>query len=172
MKIKPLFGVTYIITPDNSTAVLNGNGLKGLLKKACELLEREYGIVISDRELSAEQLFRADGSSVIIASRVPEPCLADSFFACDVSGSGNLGALCRALTAEGLHLSEEIGVYVGSTAECYRLILINPSERAAELCGEFGELCEITELFAAQTAENLPEAACGEEIKRLGEVLY
>lgn len=167
MKIEPLYGVIYKV-------ILNADEkdlpLKRLIPKALEKLSREYE-GLSEDEISAQRFTSQSGDEVLILSRTEPSALSDSFFACDIRGALTLGALCRALVREKLHISENIRVYVASTGECFRAVLKNPSERASELCGEFGDYCEITELFAAQTAENLAETARGEEIAELAEAL-
>ncbi len=168
MKIEPLYGVIYKITINSDEKNLS---LKRLVAKALEKLTREYENGLSEDEVQAQRFTSQSGDAVLILSRTEPSAAADSFFACDIRGAFALGALCRALVREKLHISENIRVYVASSGECFRAVLKNPSERASELCGEFGDYCEITELFAAQTAENLAETARGEEIAKLAEAL-
>ncbi len=168
MKIEPLYGVIYKITINDDEKNLS---MKRLTAKALEKLQKEYEGGLSEDEIQVLRFTSQSGDTVLILSRSEPSAAADSFFACDIRGASVLGALCRALVREKLHLSEDIRVYVASSGESFRAVLKNPSERASELCGEFGDYCEITELFAAQTAENLAETARGEEIEQLADAL-
>ncbi len=168
MKIEPFYGVIYKITISGGESSLPSEHLTA---KALDRLSREYGDELSEDDITVQRLTSNTGETVLILSRAEHYPAGDSFFACDIRSAAALGALCRAFVSERLHLSENIRVYVASSGECFRAVLKNPSERASELCGEFGDYCEITELFAAQTAENLAETAHGEEIARLAEAL-
>lgn len=173
MKIEYLFGVTYRITPEKGDAGFpapqRGAELNRLLRRASDRIEQECGVYIPVSSMDAERLLRSDGSSVIIM-RQEEPRCEPLFFACDIEGNSEIGALCRALSAAG-ELSENTRFFLAE-GEAWRVILKDPTEQAEHICREFGDWCEISGLFAAQTAERLVEAARGEEIALLGAALY
>ncbi len=168
MRIEYLFGVTYKVTLENG-GWQRPSELRETLRRVSEQIGRECGACLLPEDLSAEKLTADDGTRVLLI-RQKQQSRRDTFFACDLDGNAQAGALCRALTAAN-ELSEDISFFLGE-GESWRVILHEPTPTAELICRDFGDWCEISELFAALTSERLTEAARGREIALLGAALH
>lgn len=164
MDIEPVFGVVYRICL--SAEECSDKKLASVIRELSEELDAD-----GDEIASAERLYRKGGGCVMyLRPKHGEACPEGALFAADISGSEALGGWCRAIVAAGLHLSGDIRVYAGKNGG-YRAIMRDPPLRAEYICREFGEYSEITELFAARSAELLCETARGEELELLAKIL-
>lgn len=174
IELEQLYGVTYKVTLDKtecpSGTQQKSTDLRRMVHRAVELIERKYDILLIEEQLVAERIYDSDGGCVLLLNRC-DMHTRNSFFACEPYSLEALGALCRALSAMEMHITEDISVYFAEHSCCCRVLLKNPSLRAEHICREYGECSEVSPLFAAQTAERLNEAACGEEIVLLGDIL-
>ena len=164
MDIEPIYGVVYRICL--SAEECSDKRFGKVIDELSDELDADIGDVAA-----AERVFRKGGGCVLYIKpkQVDRRC-DGALFAADICGSEALGAWCRAVVAAGLHLCGDIRVYTGKNG-CYRAILRDPPLRAEYICREFGEYSEITELFAARSAELLYETARGEELERLAGIL-
>lgn len=164
MDIEPVFGVVYRICL--SAEECSDKKLASVIRGLSEELDAD-----GDEIASAERLYRKGGGCVMyLRPKRGEACPEGALFAADISGSEALGGWCRAIVAAGLHLCGDIRVYAGKNGG-YRAIMRDPPLRAEYICREFGEYSEITELFAARSAELLCETAHGEELELLAKIL-
>ena len=158
MKAEPLGKNTYKITLDKDEAaeLPSECDRHEMQRFICEMIDllSEDGLSMPDGRLLAEMFLRSDGSCVFfitaLEQEVSEPELQ---YCCDIIGTDALTSLCCALSACGARCS----IYCGADAESYRLIFADPSPTVCRICTEYGELSEITQLFACQTAEYLTE---------------
>lgn len=164
MDIEPVYGIMYRIVL--SAEECSEKRLSEVISELSDELDAG-----ADEISSAERLYRRGGGCVMYfkpkRTESHRPC---ELFATDICGSEALGGWCRALVGAGLHLSGDIRVYSGRNG-CYRAVLRDPSPCAEYICREFGDFSEITELFAAKSAEQLCETARGKELELLAEIL-
>lgn len=164
MDIEPVYGIVYRIAL--TAEECSEKNLPRVINELSDELDADINEISA-----AERLSRRGGGCVIyLKPGRAAPRTECGVFAADICGSEALGGWCRALVGAGLHLSGDIRVYSGRNG-CYRAVLRDPSPRAEYICREFGDFSEITELFAAKSAEQLCEAARGAEIERLAEIL-
>jgi hypothetical protein len=164
MKAELLADATYKITLDKTEAdAVPSEGKPCEMSSfICSLIDRlgsEQGVFLPEGRLLVEAFMRSDGSCVLFLSSLesekctPQPRL----FACEISGVDTLRALCTALS----DIGESCCIYCGSRQDQYRMIFSNPCSHTERVCAEFGEYCEISALFAAQTREYLTEISTG-----------
>ena len=164
MDIEPIYGIVYRI------ALSAEECSEKMLPEVIMDISDELDADVSEIS-SAERLYRRGGDCVMyFKPRRTEEQRGCEIFAADICGSEALGGWCRALVGAGLHLSGDIRVYSGKNG-CYRAVLRDPSPQAEYICREFGDFSEITELFAAKSAEQLCETARGSELELLAEIL-
>ncbi len=125
----------------------------------CNIIEQieEDDVHIPVGKLLTEIFRCSDGSCVIFitAPEQEENTPETQYYCCDIKGIDDLRALCGALALSEIYCS----IYCGNSAEEYRLIFTDPHPSVCRTCAEYGELSEITWLFACQTAEYLTEIA-------------
>lgn len=173
MKAELIGDTTYKITLDRDEAAqVPADGSPRVMHRfICEVIDRlseEQGISLPDGRLLVEAFLRSDGSCVFFVSALDraEKQHRQRLFACELSGADMLYALCEALAAYGI--SGE--VYCGAAADRYRVIFRSPCADAERICSEFGEYCEISPLFAAQTEEYLTQIATGDMAAILSDI--
>lgn len=163
MQTEALGGSTYKITLDKTEAKevpVCGSSyeMNEFIRSMIKRLDDECKLRIPNGRLLVEAFMRSDGSCVFFISPLESSKQNTQLFACDLSGVDNLRRLCRALTVNGA----ECGIYCGSSPDSYRIIFSDPDSIIRHICSEFGDYCEITPLFAAQTREYLTEIAAAE----------
>lgn len=163
MTAEPLGEATYKITLDKEEAAdLSHNGtpheMRSFISGILDRLQKENSIDLPEGRLLAEAFLRSDGSFVFFISPldIENPPATQRYYACDISGSQQLLGLCQALSP----LSVPFSIYRGSSHDRYRLIFTEATRETGRICSEFGDYCEISQLFAAQTAEYLTEISC------------
>lgn len=135
--------------------------MQSFIRDILDRLDHEQGIILPEGRLLVEAFLRSDGSFVFFVS--PLECDSeqtrrkDRYYACDVADIDALRRLCRALAA----VKESCSVYYSGGSQMYRLVFVDPCKHTDRICGEFGDYCEISPLFAAQTEEYLTAIASG-----------
>lgn len=173
MNAEPLGENTYKITldKDEASAIPKETDRYGMQQFICELIDSfdAEELRLPDGKLLAEMFLRSDGSCVFFITALeqdeyePEP----QYYCCDIKGIDALRSLCSALAFFDTHCS----IYCGSCAEEYRLIFTDPEPNVCRICTEYGELSEISRLFACQTAEYLTEISCCSDIQEFSKLL-
>ncbi len=165
MKAELLADSTYKITLDKyESAEMPSDGepceMRRYLSGLIDRLGTEQDVLLPDGRLLVETFMRSDGSCVLFVSPL-EGCSKTAsrtrYYACELSGVEYLLPLVSALS----DIDESCCIFCGSKPDHYRIIFADPSEQTERVCTEFGEYCEISALFAAQTREYLTEIACG-----------
>lgn len=173
MKAELLTDATYKITLDKreAEAVPSGGKPCEMRRYICALIDRlraEQGISLPCGRLLVEAFVRSDGSCVLFLSslesekRAPQP----RYYACEIEGIGTLRPMCAALS----QIGERCSVFCGSRPDRYRIIFTDPAKETERICTEFGDYCEISALFEAQTREYLTEISSG-SASALAEIL-
>ncbi len=160
MKAEPLGEATYKITLDSSeAAAVPPDGkpceMRRFIRSVIDRLTEEQGITLPDGRLLVEAFLRSDGSCVFFVSALEneKPQHRVQYYSCELQGTETLLPLIKALSDNG----EKYSLFCGSDPRFYRIIFSDPSEDTERICSEFGEYCEISPLFAAQTREYLTE---------------
>ncbi len=173
MKAELIGDTTYKITLDRDEAAqVPADGSPRVMHRfICEVIDRlseEQGISLPDGRLLVEVFLRSDGSCVLFVSALDgiSRQYGQQLFACELSGTDMLYSLCAALAVYGEHCT----VYCGADAECYRVVFRSPCRDTERICSEFGEYCEISPLFAAQTEEYLTQIAGGSTAEILADI--
>ena len=174
MQAEPLGGATYKITLDKTEAQripIDGTP-RAMHRFICEIIEQlssEQGVTLPDGRLLVEAFLRSDGSCVFFISPLESTrlCHSDRIYACELTGLELLRHLCAALSSADVQCS----IYCGTEPDSYRIIFADPAPDIQRICTEYGTYCEITPLFAAQTAEYLTEIATGNAAALLYEIL-
>lgn len=167
MRIEPSYGVTYKIHLDRSELPPKHSD-RQLLRSVLKRLEHEYDLHIAEGEFTMERFPTENGCVILLTRRSPRRPV--GHYACDIATHSDLGALCRALSCSD-DPAEEIRVFISEQTGMSRILLLEPDVHTVALCREFGELTEITPLFAAQTSEQMSEVADMSRLKQLGEIL-
>lgn len=173
MKAELLTDATYKITLDKheAKAVPCSGKPCEMRQYICALIDKlrtEQGISLPCGRLLVEAFARSDGSCVLFLSslesekRTQQP----RYYACEIEGIGSLRPICAALS----RIGEKCSVFCGSRPDRYRIIFTNPSRETEHICTEFGDYCEISALFEAQTREYLTEISSG-SASALAEIL-
>ncbi len=174
MKAELLGEATYKITLDKteSAAVPTDGKSFEMQRFICGIIDRltiEQGLVFPDGRLLVEAFLRSDGSSVFFVSALEceMNCNEHRYYSCEISGVERLRFLCAALSAAGICCC----IYCGNDPVRYRFIFTDPPSETERICSEFGEYCEISSLFAAQSEEYLTEIASGNAPEMLSAIL-
>ncbi len=164
MKAELLTDATYKITLDKDEAeAVPANGKPCEMRSfICTLLDHlgeEQGVYLPDGRLLVEAFMRSDGSCVLFVSSLEseKQTMQTRYFSCEISGVDTLRTLCAALA----EIGESCCIYCGNRQDRYRMIFSNPCEHTERVCTEFGDYCEISALFVAQTCEYLTEISSG-----------
>lgn len=174
MKAERLGGNTYKITLERAEARdIPADGepvrMRSFISAMIHRLSSEHGVDIPEGRLLTEVFICSDGGCVFFISALetvtPAPC--HELYACDLEGVGHLRSLCLALAEQNVPCS----VYCGSIPDRYRILFSDPDPEVRRICAEYGEYCEISPLFAAQTKEYLTEIAAGDAAATLSQIL-
>lgn len=164
MKAELLTDATYKITLDKDEAeAVPADGkpceMRQFIYALLDHLGTEQGVFLPDGRLLVEAFMRSDGSCVLFVSSLESEKRTSQtrYFACEISGVDTLRSLCAALS----EIGESCCIYCGSRQDQYRMIFSDPCEHTERVCTEFGDYCEISALFAAQTREYLTEISSG-----------
>lgn len=160
MTAEPLGKNTYKLTLDvnEAAAMPPHEDHRGMQHFICglidELIEDDLADIPEGR-LLAEVFLRSDGSCVIFVTTLEQDAdeHEQQLYSCDVKGAGAFCSLFLTLAEEDVCCA----IYCGSDSECYRLIFREPPGFVSRICEEYGDYCEITQLFASRTAEYLTE---------------
>lgn len=165
MTAQPLGDNTYKIVLDKCEAdALQIRGSRcemgGCICGILDSLSCEQGVIFPEGRLLVEAFLRSDGTFVLFVSPLDysDHCEEKQYFACDVRGIEPLRILCAALS----EIGEQCSVYCGSSCGSFRLVFTDPLSETPRICSEFGEYCEISCLFAAQTGEYLTMLSHGD----------
>ncbi|MGN0649187.1 MAG: hypothetical protein ACI4KM_02030 [Oscillospiraceae bacterium] len=155
MKLEIIGGRTYKITLEQDELPCapfpeSADLARGYISDVIDELRGQYGVALPEGRLLVESFARSDGSVILFISElcVKSAANSDNLYGCDIFGAETLLRLLEALSV----YETACELYAGS-GEAYRLILREPPEELVSICTEFGSCCEITALFAAQTAE-------------------
>ena len=129
--------------------------LRRYIRGIADRIRAEGRVTLPEGRLLAEIYMISDGSSVIFISVIEPRVAAETLYACDLSGADSLIGLINAISDSGAVCS----VYCGSDPRRYRVIIVSPPPELRRICREYGECCEISRLFAAETAEYLTAVA-------------
>ncbi len=160
MTAEPLGENTYKLTLDTTeaSAMPDENDCAEMHRFICSMIDSlgdEQDIHIPDGRLLAEVFLRSDGSCVIFVTALEQDTAEyePQYYSCDITGATQLFGLCRSLA----RLNVCCAVYCGTEPCGFRLIFTDPSPETEQICSEYGEYGEITQLFASRTAEYLTE---------------
>lgn len=173
MKAEFLGENVYKITLDKNEAdaMPDGSDRCTMHRFICNMIEQlgKDDVHIPEGKLLTEMFRCSDGSCIffITALEQKEHLPETQYYCCDIKGIDALRALCASLAL----LSIRCSIYCGSSAEEYRLIFADPEPFVCRTCAEYGELSEITWLFACQTAEYLTEIAHNCDLQSFYELL-
>ena len=174
MTAEPLRDATYKITLDKTEAAempSNGNPreMSRFIRSILDRLAAEPGVILPEGRLLVEVFLRSDESLVLFISPLDaEQDKGDlRYFACDVTGIDNLRALCGALSLT----NEKCSIYCSDKHDSYRLVFTGSDNTTRRICTEYGDYCEISPLFAAQTEEYLIAIAHNNGAQFLSKIL-
>ncbi|MBQ8170370.1 MAG: hypothetical protein IJZ95_00115 [Oscillospiraceae bacterium] len=174
MKAELLGEATYKITLDKTeSASMPTDGRScDMHRFICGIIDRlaaEQGLVFPEGRLLVEAFLRSDGSSVFFVSALEQDgtCTEQRYYSCEITGIEQLRCLCEALS----HTQTYCRIYCGSDPLQYRFVFTDPPPDTERICNEYGEYCEISPLFAAQTEEYLTEIASGNAPEKLSMIL-
>ena len=173
MTAEPLRDATYKITLDKAEAAgmpsEKPQEMNGFIRGILDRLDAEQGVTLPEGRLLVEAFLRSDESLVLFVSPLdgePKPRQL-RYYACDIAGIERLRSLCEALAL----IQEKCSVYCASTPDRYRLVFTDPCADTQRICSEYGEFCEISPLFAAQTEEYLTSIARDNGAQLLSRIL-
>ncbi len=149
--------IKITLTAEESVALPPSKDKQALslfIRSLAAQVRHDKNISLPSGRMLAEIYAISDGSSVIFLS-VIYPVENDRMYACELNGIEKLRGIAKALCGSGVRCS----VYCGAEPQCYRILFSEPPSELRHICCEYGEYCEISRLFAAQTAEYLTAIA-------------
>ena len=162
--------IKLILTPEEAAELPSsqyGELLRQYIRCLADRIRSEGVLSLPHGKLLAEIYMISDGSCVIFISATERSSTAKRLYACELSGIERLTGLMDVLADSGAYCS----LYCGCEPQEYRIIFSEPSADIGHICREYGDYSEISELFAAQTAEYLTAIAEDIPVNVLRELL-